>query len=476
MLHSSRLRHSWRNLASELANLVARAVTSTGERAIGALAGDPLVKYNWVPIFAGPIKIWVLEDALRVNGVRVAVSAREAQEVADVLDALLTTPKVEDLIWMRAEVRLEPHPGDVVKKKPIDHSREIDRDLGDRVGLVATVGKSWVLSNRLKDGTAANYGWHGTGAKYPSQTIPGIKVWQPLGFAHNPEHRDYSQTLRLMRRACEHNGRQADLRDILRDPELAPHLSHEGPLRILRQPGVALVSSISAPTEPFAAFDTSKPLRERALAWCLAEADRWGDGIVSSTRVMQYLSGCERSGKPIGSWLAEQKRAGQNVSFCAAAQGYAERQMALPDEALPPWRAGAREIERDAIHGGRGLWISAAEARSGKIPPAGSLCIYWREPKDEGFGHVERVIEAGPDGYRSVGANEAGGRWFVDEQRVPYTHPKLLGFAVDQLHGDSSTPEDFVEPEMTDEDWKALRLEVDWDELRRERDALVKDE
>lgn len=431
------------------------------------------MKFTWVSIFSGPVKFWVFGDALKVNGIRVAVSAREAQEVADVLDALLTTPKIEDLIWMHADVRIEPHPGDVVKKRAVDHSREIDHDLGERAGLLATVGKSWVLSNKLKDTVAANYGWHGSAAKYPSQTIPGIKVWQPLGFAHNAEHRDYSQTLRLVRRSCEVNGKPADLRDVLRDPTLAVHLSHEGPLRLLRQPGVALPSILSAPTEPQAAFDSNKPLRERALTWCLAEAERWGDQPVPASRVMQYLSGCERNGKPIGSWLAEQKRAGQAVSFCAAAQGYAERQMALPDDHLPPWRAGAREVERDAIHGGRGLWISAAEARAGKLPPPGALCVYWRDPKDQGFGHVERVIEAGLDGYRSVGANEAGGRWVMDAERVPYTHPKLLGFAVDTVSGDTSTADDFIEPPMTEQDWNALRLEVDWDELRRDRDALV---
>lgn len=463
-------------MASELAQLVARASAETSERAVDALAGGPTVSFEWHAIVAGPIRLWVFADALKVNGIRVAVSAREAQEVADMLDAMLTTPRIEDLIWMQADVRIEPHPGNVTTKKALDHSREIDHDLAGRTGLIATVGKSWVLSNQLTERRAANYGWHGTGAKYASQTIPGIKVWQPLGTAHNADHRDYSQSLRLVRRRCEVDGKEADLRDVLRDPTLSAHVSHEGPLRCLRQPGVPLATgAISAPTEPFAAIDLNKPLRERALAWCLVEAQRWGEHPVAPERVMQYLSGCERNGAGIGPWLVSEKQSGRSVSFCAAAQGYAERQMAVPGEELPPWRAGAREIERDAQRGSRGIWISAAEAERGLLPPVGALAVYWREPKAQGFGHVERVIEATREGYRSVGANEAAGRWVIDHQTIPYTHPKLLGFAVDS-GADDTTPADFVEPALTEADWRSLRLDLDLDldELRRARDEFIR--
>src|SRR3990167_5549040 len=152
-------------------------------------AGDAV--FEWIPIVSGPVTLWVFADALKVAGVRVVVNAAEAQRVADVLDALLTTPKVEDLIWMQAVVRIEPHPGDVTQKTAAQHSGEIDHDVAGRAGLVCTVGKSWVLTNSLREGRAANYGWHGTGAKYPAQTIPGVKVWQPLGTAHNAEHVDY---------------------------------------------------------------------------------------------------------------------------------------------------------------------------------------------------------------------------------------------------------------------------------------------
>lgn len=462
-------------MASELASLVRRHVEQQ------PLPGDPPVHFEWHPLQVGPVRIWVFADALKVNGIRVAVTAQEAQEVADVLGALLTTPRIEDLIWQQADVRIEPHPGDVVRKTAAQHSAEIDRDLAGRTGLIVTCGKSWVLTNALRPGRAANYGWHGTAAAYPSATIPGIKVWQPLGTAHNAAHRDYSQTLRLVRRACEVDGRNADLGMVLQDPELARHVSHEGPLRLLRQPGVETPGS-RAPTEPMLALSEGQPLRERALAWCLAEAARWGDRPVPPDRVGEYLSGCERQRQCIGAALAEQVLKGVKVSFCAAAQGYAEHRTLLAGDARPPWRAGAREIERDALAGRRSQWISAARARAGEVPPPGALAVYWREPQSQGYGHVERVIAAAAEGYRSVGANEAGGKWFVDQVTVPYTHPKLLGFAVDDgtQAPSSLQPETtqlhVLEPAVSESDWRALRLDLDWDALRAERDQYIRDQ
>jgi len=96
--------------------------------------------------------------------------------------------------------------------------------------------------------------------------------------------------------------------------------------------------------------------------------------------------------------------------------------------------------------------------------------VYWREPQAQGVGHVERVIDADGFGYRSVGANEANGRWVVDASPVPYTHPRLLGFVVDgseELTG--------VLAEDTPSDLRALRLEVDWDAERAARDAFIRD-
>jgi hypothetical protein len=55
--------------------------------------------------------------------------------------------------------------------------------------------------------------------------------------------------------------------------------------------------------------------------------------------------------------------------------------------------------------------------------------------------HIETVIVATETGYRSVGANENGGRWVVDKTPILYRiaeksdgsqRLKLLGFIVDE--------------------------------------------
>lgn len=204
-------------------------------------------EYDWVPLDVDRLRLWVFADALKVDGVRVSVTAQEAQQVADLVGGVLPTPRIEDLIWQRAAVRIPPFPGDVTRRTAAQHSADIDRAIAGRPGMVATVGKSWCLSNKLSSAVAMNYGWHG-GSTGPSVSLPGVRVWQTPGTRHNPRHRDYSQTLRLCRRRCLVDGLEADLRDVLSDPLLAPLVSHEGPLRVVRQPGVAELER--ADTEP----------------------------------------------------------------------------------------------------------------------------------------------------------------------------------------------------------------------------------
>lgn len=243
----------------------------------------------------------------------------------------------------------------------------------------------------------------------------------------------------------------------------------------------------NAPTDPvMPAVRGDVPLRERALAVCLAEAKRWGSQPVPASRVAEYLRGCERNGQGIGDWLVRQHLSGTSMSFCAAAQGWAERQAAAQGDQLPPWRAGARETERDAKAGRRGRWLPRENVLAGELPPAGALAVYTRGDPAKGLGHVERVIEATADGYRSVGANEVGGRWVIDTAQLPYTHARLLGFVVDGgetqlMRSDPPNPQpsDFVEPDLSDDDVRELRLfplEVPWGDLIADRDAAVRED
>lgn len=228
------------------------------------------------------------------------------------------------------------------------------------------------------------------------------------------------------------------------------------------------------------------PLSRRALAVALAEAQRWGSKRPPTDRVAEYFGGCERDGVVICGWLAEQVRAGVAHSHCAAALGWCEAQAAEPGDVLPPWRAGAREIERDAKAGRRGRWVPREAALAGYRPPPGAVVVYWRQSERSGLGHVERVVEATAEGYRSIGANEAAGAWYLDTKPQPYAHAQLLGFVVDDEQPDrvsdppSSPAPAEVEPPITVGEWERLRpnlipLEVDWDQFERDRRAAVRD-
>lgn len=223
----------------------------------------------------------VFADALKIDGTRILVSAALAQTIADELGCMLLTPKLADLLWAQRTVTLRPRPQPataqmgstaamVAQSEWIDGQIASLPDLGtlnlDPVGggpsaIVQTVGKHWVLTNQLlaHPGRAVNYGWHfegtfpgadgkpSTWAPCASLAGPGCRVIQGMGWAHDAQHTDYSQNCVLVARACEVDGREMDLAGVLADPELAPLVSHEGPLKILRQPGVPVLSPIPVP-------------------------------------------------------------------------------------------------------------------------------------------------------------------------------------------------------------------------------------
>lgn len=181
-------------------------------------------------------------------------------------------------------------------------------------------------------------------------------------------------------------------------------------------------------------------LGERALDWCLVEARIHGDRQVPEARFAEYLSGCTRDGELIGDWLEryELSKPGRQFAFCAAAQGYAEHQVAIGDDRLPPWRAGALEIRTDAMTGLRPgeRWLPLPEVIAGTLPRAGDIAVY-QNTTDATRGHVERVWQVTHLGFKSVGANENNGRWVIDNLWIGFSEAgksdgtqrlKLLGF------------------------------------------------
>lgn len=253
--------------------------------------------FTWTELESGPVKFRVTSDAVKINGIRIPVSAATTDAAAAIIGALPTTAKVEDLIFRAAKYRAPAFPGILLASCPshacphaktdaggkplyctvnerlwrrgVEHSAQVEAMLGSagaQAGdLVATVGKSWVLSNVTPKGKAANYGWHSKHAPYLSATIPD-RCWQPLSTAHAPSHFDYSQTLRLLHSKCKVNETERDTAEVLRDPALAKFLSHEGPIKNLlaaRSSTPAPVIEDDEPTNP--SIPTPVPAAWRVL-------------------------------------------------------------------------------------------------------------------------------------------------------------------------------------------------------------------
>jgi hypothetical protein len=210
----------------------------------------------WVPVTSEAnghaATFYVLADALKINGIRISTSATVLQQIADKLGASLMTPRLLDLAFQQAQVQIPPcplWPNDDSTSSMDAESAKMDQYARGAL-RIAPIGKNWVLSNVLvnaKKDHAALYGWpiapqfahmfQGAGLKTFPGTLPGIANIQPLATVHDRFYTDYAMLTSLVKRACIVDGQPADFHDVLTNPTLAPLASHEGPLRILRQPG-----------------------------------------------------------------------------------------------------------------------------------------------------------------------------------------------------------------------------------------------
>lgn len=211
----------------------------------------------------------VFEDALKIDGVRVNVTADTQQQIADLLGCVLPTAKLYDLMWLECNHKIPPHPRPITSSTQamIDHSKQIDEDLAktNAQGLKSTVGKTWIIHNSLasKPGKACNYGWHFEGVTFKGikghlvesklknpNTNDYIRVIQPASLFHDPKHTDYSQVCVLVSRKCRVDEKEMDILDVLKDPELAILANHDGILKALRQPGTPQLEPIIEEVEP----------------------------------------------------------------------------------------------------------------------------------------------------------------------------------------------------------------------------------
>lgn len=200
------------------------------------------------------------------NGLRPPATPNELQEIADLLNCMLLTPKVLDLMWDEAGktgVRFDSITqvgGKIVAECDIHNVHEaleaaIARAGGDNGGIIMSLGKYWVICNRLLTGKfgkrqAINYSWYSKSAPAHRKSVTGnARVWQQEGGAHPDDHIDPSQLVLLMHRwaVLLRNGtaEEVDLYELAQDPLLCDFISHEGPLKIVRMPNVELQTGLN---------------------------------------------------------------------------------------------------------------------------------------------------------------------------------------------------------------------------------------
>jgi hypothetical protein len=189
--------------------------------------------------------ISVLPDYLMVgvvgDALRVPLWPLTAQKVADAWGCVLPTPKLVTLLWHAAESRLPPQPWGppydetmMSTTRIVEHNKRIEKTIKDKgvdaTKLVAGHKKDVVLTNKLvtKPNQVAIFGWH----QLSSKNI------QPLYLGHGADYADYSHGIRLISQTCMLDDVEDSLPRIMQDPNLHVVVSDEGPLKVLRQPGV----------------------------------------------------------------------------------------------------------------------------------------------------------------------------------------------------------------------------------------------
>ena len=175
-----------------------------------ALVASGRASWTWVPLLDG---VEVMAWPVMLDHVFLSVSARTASACAAALNrngwmVSLTTPKIEDLIYEHAAVRPEPIVLDPRRfniasgEAALEHSAKLlGRLRGAPRDALLACGRNSVLCNAMlaRPGHAATYGLFSATAPYRSAN-GAHRLWQPLSLAHDIDHWDYSQLLRLARR------------------------------------------------------------------------------------------------------------------------------------------------------------------------------------------------------------------------------------------------------------------------------------
>jgi hypothetical protein len=166
-----------------------------------------------------------------------------AQFLADSLKCSLPTKKLVDVIYERADNILRPQPippSDAMTTVPVfqQHTDSIRHQFLEKgmvrsaEKIVAGHKKDIILSNKIYDpdrssGCVVIYGWH----RAKNQAI------QPVYNGHVDWYADYSHGVRLIFKTALLNGKQVNLEEILKDPEMSYLLNRGGVIEIPYYPG-----------------------------------------------------------------------------------------------------------------------------------------------------------------------------------------------------------------------------------------------
>jgi len=181
------------------------------------------------------ITLCVTPDYLAVGSdrdhVRIPLGLRAATRIGSAFGMVLPTPRMVDLIYRAADLRLAPRPmpagsrmrsTDYLTRHNETVAAQISRAGVSPGALISGHKKDVVLTTRLAErpGRVAIYGWHRTN---------GAPI-QPLSTVHGAGYADYSHGIRLVSRTAYVDGRAVDLRSLLASPRYAVLLSDEGPV------------------------------------------------------------------------------------------------------------------------------------------------------------------------------------------------------------------------------------------------------
>ncbi len=136
----------------------------------------------------------------------------EAADLAKASGMELPSPELVDAIWRQADLKLLPMPRNNVVSQAVfdDQKRKIQEQIAGRpFSLVAGSFKDVVIRNNFPQ----LYGWHvedgknvGIPLHAPVTPGPGRVIQPPSGKAHGLFFKDYSQGLRLVKKASTANG------------------------------------------------------------------------------------------------------------------------------------------------------------------------------------------------------------------------------------------------------------------------------